>query len=301
MLASQAGEGAGRRARGGGAAAGGARDLRDQPLQSGPRGLPHAARGARPRCRRPRGRLRAGLRPRVRVRFWGTRGSIPVAMTSRGGAATSSSPRWWPRPAAASTRPSKARAFVEHELDFSRRPTPSAATRPAWSSRPGGAEYVVCDLGSGARRFGNARARHARRPPATGSTSSCPTCTGTTSWASRSSARPTCPATAIRIYGCHDALEQAFRLQHAAPSLPGGLLAARRARSSSCASSPSAPTTIAGLTVRAKRQHHGGDSYGYRFERGGKVVVYSTDSEHKLDDPRGGRRRSSSSSATPTW
>jgi ribonuclease BN (tRNA processing enzyme) len=32
------------------------------------------------------------------------------------------------------------------------------------------------------------------------------------------------------------------------------------------------------------RQVHGGDSYGYRFEQDGKVVVYSTDSEHKSGD-----------------
>jgi ribonuclease BN (tRNA processing enzyme) len=29
-------------------------------------------------------------------------------------------------------------------------------------------------------------------------------------------------------------------------------------------------------------QRHSGDSYGYRFESQGKVVVYSTDSEHPL-------------------
>jgi ribonuclease BN (tRNA processing enzyme) len=43
---------------------------------------------------------------------------------------------------------------------------------------------------------------------------------------------------------------------------------------------------IAGMTVTAMLQAHSGDSYGYRFERGGKSVVYSTDSEHKLADPR---------------
>jgi len=32
------------------------------------------------------------------------------------------------------------------------------------------------------------------------------------------------------------------------------------------------------------RQHHGGDSFGWRFEHRGKVVVYSTDSEHRLQD-----------------
>jgi hypothetical protein len=42
---------------------------------------------------------------------------------------------------------------------------------------------------------------------------------------------------------------------------------------------------VGGLRVRAKRQLHSGDSYGYRFEKDGKAVVYSTDSEHKRDHP----------------
>jgi hypothetical protein len=32
-------------------------------------------------------------------------------------------------------------------------------------------------------------------------------------------------------------------------------------------------------------QRHAGDSYGYRFEANGRSVIYTTDSEHKLDDP----------------
>jgi ribonuclease BN (tRNA processing enzyme) len=47
---------------------------------------------------------------------------------------------------------------------------------------------------------------------------------------------------------------------------------------------PGRPHEIAGLRVTPKLQRHGGDSFGYRLERGGRVVVYSTDSEHKLDD-----------------
>jgi ribonuclease BN (tRNA processing enzyme) len=42
---------------------------------------------------------------------------------------------------------------------------------------------------------------------------------------------------------------------------------------------------IAGMRVSAKLQRHAGDSYGYRFEAGGRSVVYSTDSEHTLADP----------------
>jgi hypothetical protein len=39
---------------------------------------------------------------------------------------------------------------------------------------------------------------------------------------------------------------------------------------------------INGFRVKAKLQPHSGDSYGYRFEQGGKAVVYSTDAEQKL-------------------
>jgi ribonuclease BN (tRNA processing enzyme) len=38
---------------------------------------------------------------------------------------------------------------------------------------------------------------------------------------------------------------------------------------------------IAGFTMRGAKQNHPGDSYGYRFEKDGRSVVYSTDSEHK--------------------
>ena len=69
-----------------------------------------------------------------------------------------------------------------------------------------------------------------------------------------------------------------------APSFPVDFSRARR-RIEFVASSPGRRYEIAGFRVDAKRQHHAGDSYGYRFERDGKVVVYSTDSEHKLDDP----------------
>jgi ribonuclease BN (tRNA processing enzyme) len=40
---------------------------------------------------------------------------------------------------------------------------------------------------------------------------------------------------------------------------------------------------INGFRVTAQLQPHHGDSYGYRFEKDDKVVVYSTDGEHKLE------------------
>jgi ribonuclease BN (tRNA processing enzyme) len=44
------------------------------------------------------------------------------------------------------------------------------------------------------------------------------------------------------------------------------------------------PANIAGVTVTLIRQHHSHDSFGYHFARDGKAVIYSTDSEHKLDN-----------------
>jgi len=47
---------------------------------------------------------------------------------------------------------------------------------------------------------------------------------------------------------------------------------------------PDQPALVSGLTVIPHLQLHSGDSYGYRFEKDGKSVIYSTDSEHKLEN-----------------
>ena len=39
------------------------------------------------------------------------------------------------------------------------------------------------------------------------------------------------------------------------------------------------------MKVTTMLQRHAGDSYGYRFEANGRSIIYTTDSEHKLDDP----------------
>jgi phosphoribosyl 1,2-cyclic phosphodiesterase len=92
------------------------------------------------------------------------------------------------------------------------------------------------------------------------------------------------PGNRILIHGAHDGLAEAFRRQHGAPSFPVDF-AQLGASVEFVRLEAGRPYDIAGLRVTLKRQRHGGDSYGYRFERGGKTIVYSTDSEHKLDDP----------------
>ena len=44
------------------------------------------------------------------------------------------------------------------------------------------------------------------------------------------------------------------------------------------------PVDVDGVTVTLIRQAHSHESFGYRFERDGQTVIYSTDSEHKLEN-----------------
>jgi len=91
------------------------------------------------------------------------------------------------------------------------------------------------------------------------------------------------PGTKIRIHGCHDTLEHAFRLQQSPPCFPvsfeqlGATIEFVRLV-------PGQPMEVSGLKVTGQLQRHSGDSYGYRFEIGGRSIVYTTDSEHKLED-----------------
>ncbi len=97
------------------------------------------------------------------------------------------------------------------------------------------------------------------------------------------------PGQHIRIYGCHQHLERAFRRQQDEPSFPVDF-SKLGANIEFIVLEPEQSYEIAGYQVIARLQLHGGDSYGYRFERGGKAVIYSTDAEHKpeqAEDVRG--------------
>jgi phosphoribosyl 1,2-cyclic phosphodiesterase len=91
------------------------------------------------------------------------------------------------------------------------------------------------------------------------------------------------PDTTIRFYGGHDTIEQALRRQQEKISfpVPFDFLKARFEFNTLEAGEP---VEVAGCRVDMIRQHHDNDSYGYRFSCNGKSVVYSTDSEHRLED-----------------
>jgi len=216
----------------------------------------------------------------VRVRFWGTRGSIPVALT-----AADIRDKLARALVAASGRRfdsyGEAYAFAEESLPFS--VTHSFGGHTACVEfETGHEEYFVCDMGSGARAFGeHILARQGGRPATINVFMSH------VHWDHIMGFPFFGPAyvrgTRIRIHGCHEILEHAFRLQQSPPCFPVSFdhlgatiefikLPAGR------------PYEVSGLRVTPQLQRHSGDSYGFRFEIGGRSIVYTTDSEHKLED-----------------
>jgi phosphoribosyl 1,2-cyclic phosphodiesterase len=146
----------------------------------------------------------------------------------------------------------------------------------------GGDEYFVCDMGSGARPFGvHVLARQGGRPATVNVFMSHVHWDHIMGFPFFGPAYV--PGTRIRIHGCHEVLERAFRLQQSPPCFPvefGQLGAAVEF----VRLEPDKPHTVSGLTVTPHLQLHSGDSYGFRFEHQGKVAIYSTDSEHKLEN-----------------
>jgi phosphoribosyl 1,2-cyclic phosphodiesterase len=217
----------------------------------------------------------------VLIRFWGTRGSLPAPLGTAGlrrklvrallGAAGRDL-----------DSEAKVERYLDETVDFATSHTFGGNTSCVQID-VGGSESILCDLGTGAREFSLAAlARH----PA-GTPQAFHVFLSHLHWDHIQGfpffVPAYVPGNRIRIYGCHDGLEAAFRRQHGPPSFPVAL-GQLPSTVEFVQLVPGESYEIAGLRVRAKRQFHSGDSYAYRFERAGKVMVYSTDSEHKLDD-----------------
>jgi phosphoribosyl 1,2-cyclic phosphodiesterase len=216
----------------------------------------------------------------VRVRFWGTRGSIPVALTTAdvrdklAMALVQASGRTF-------KNYEEAHAFASSELDFSLTHTFGGHT-PCVELDLESDEYFVCDMGSGARPFGvHVLAKQARRPATINIFMSHVHWDHIMGFPFLGPAYV--PGTTIRIHGCHDVIEQAFRLQQSPPCFPV-TFEQLGAKIEFVKLTPDKTHEVAGLKVTPHLQLHGGDSFGFRFEYGGKRVVYSTDSEHKLEN-----------------
>lgn len=220
------------------------------------------------------------------IRFWGTRGSLPVALDAREVSsriahalvtASHESARFCTAEAAL--------AWMDTRLPFALRATYGGCSSCVQiECNAISDDYLVCDAGSGLRAFGHYLLhRQMGRPSTLHLLMSHP------HWDHIMGfpffAPVYLPGHRIRIYGGHDCLESAFRTQHSAPGFPIDF-SRLGADIEFVHLEPGATYEIAGVQVRLLKQLHAGDSYGYRIEQGGHVVVYSTDSEHKLHDRR---------------
>ncbi len=215
----------------------------------------------------------------MRVRFWGTRGSMPVALTAGGLRRKLKDVLL-----AAQGRALKGESGIDQFLD--ELPFATVGTYGGHSScvqiETDSSDVFICDMGSGLRALG--QSLMARKLG-----------TGRTFHIFQSHLHwdhimglpffvpAYLPGNRVVIYGCHAELEFALRRQQAQPSFPvdfsifGAALEFVQLQ-------PGQRHELGGLGVTPMLQRHGGDSYGYRFDQGGRVLVYSTDGEHPLDE-----------------
>lgn len=88
------------------------------------------------------------------------------------------------------------------------------------------------------------------------------------------------PNSTINIYGFHDRIRQAFKIQQSQPFFPVSL-DAMPARIKFKKLKQSKNHKIAGFNISGHRQDHPGGSYAYRIEKANKTIIYATDSEYK--------------------
>jgi len=214
----------------------------------------------------------------MRVVFWGTRGSLPTPLNARDVRAKIRSALLVARTHQLQTE-ADVDAFIDRELPFHTRAT-FGGNSSCVQIDDGGSEYVVCDAGSGLRVFGNSVLAIRGGQPQTFNI-----CMSHLHWDHLMGFPFFTPAyiagNHIRIFSCHENARAAFERQHGPPSFPLPF-SALGATIEFVHVEPGSPVAIAGFTVTASLQRHGGDSYGFRFEKAGKTVVYATDSEHKF-------------------
>lgn len=216
----------------------------------------------------------------MKVRFWGTRGSIPVSLTGD----------HIRDKLIAAVRGTIGRPIVSDDDAVRYVDSLPFAVRGTYGGHSScveivdaGDTHVILDMGSGARALGASMlARYGPRRPQTyhvfmshlhwdhimGFPFFTPAYI---------------PGNRIVIHGCHAELAEAFRRQQAGPCFPVdfsmlGATIEFDVMEEGCR------REVAGFSVTAKRQRHGNDSYGWRLERDGGALVYSTDSEHRIDD-----------------
>jgi phosphoribosyl 1,2-cyclic phosphodiesterase len=215
----------------------------------------------------------------MQVRFWGTRGSLSASVNAED---IRQKVRCALEIAAAKglSSNSDVNAFIDKELPFSISGT--YGTNTSCVEIRDGDDFVLCDAGSGLRDFGN----HVFQQYGKVSPADFHIFISHLHWDHIQGFPFFMPIYAegnhITVYGCHNDIADAFRAQHTPPFFPVDFKDLG-AEIQFVVLAPDKTYEIARFKVTAKEQNHPGKSYGYRFEKDGKIIVYSTDSEHKCE------------------
>ncbi len=214
------------------------------------------------------------------IRFWGTRGSLPTPIKAEATrhklirALMAADGRRFDSDADAG-------AFLDEELDFPLRATYGGDTSCVELETDSG-EFILFDMGSGLRPFcidavqrcqeGHAKVynfflSHLHWDHIMGFPFFGPAFD---------------PGVTIRVYGGHEEIREALVRQQEKISFPVPFSWLNAQFEFRCLT-PNEDHEVAGCRVRLMRQHHDNDSYGFRIEQDGRVLIYTTDAEHKVD------------------
>lgn len=221
----------------------------------------------------------------MRVKFWGTRGSIAVAQpasairTKIARALVAAGGRTF-------VDESDAGVFVDTELDFATGATYGGATT-CIEIEAGDGSFIVCDMGSGVREFGisafgRCAAGHERVYNFFMSHLHWDHICGFPFFGPAFD-----PNARIIVHSGHEDAEQALRRQQEEISFPVAF-DWLRAKIEFVTLRAGETYRIGGVEVEVMEQHHSHKSYGYRFtDDDGKSAIFSTDSEHKIESMEG--------------
>lgn len=216
----------------------------------------------------------------MRVRFWGTRGSIPTPLDGEGVRAKIRSALEKARGVDLDSD-GAIESFLEQQLENHESTTWGGDTSCVEIEASDGSR-ILCDAGTGLRTFGNsilATSGHDERftyhilmshfhwDHVMGLPFFVPAYI---------------PGNRIVVHSCHEGAEMAIRNLWGLPGFPVNY-EDLGAEFSFETHDEGKAFEVDSYRVTTIRQLHVGDSYGFRFEGRDRAVVYSTDSEHKED------------------
>ena len=219
----------------------------------------------------------------MKVHFWGTRGSLPASLT-----ADSVRKKVHKALEAACGMELKSSeeidTFIDRVLPFAVSGTYGSNTSCVEIQHPG-KEYLILDAGSGLRDFSNNYIKTGKAAQA----ATFHILMSHLHWDHIQGypffAPAFFPQNKIFIHAYHKETPRVYREQIRYPTFPVEW-EYLMAKQEFIIREECEPFEIAGFKITSIKQDHPGVSYGYRFEKDGKIFVFSSDSEHKLDAAR---------------